>query len=818
MKQIPLVFLFFICVPQINAQIEAKIDSGLQWYFKHSPQEKIYVHTDKDQYIAGQHIWFSIYAIALGKPTEISKIIYLQLVGRNERILAQVKLPLDKGKSYGDLILPDSIPTDFYQLRCFTAWMLNFDEYSIFHKTVFIQNPTSRVSLQVKESIHLDSYHFNFFPEGGDIIDGNLTKVAFKAVDENGMPVNIRGEIIDEQKNHIAPLQTIHDGMGEFSFLPHATHKYNGIVQFNDGSTMTVQMPEIKAYGVTLRVVEQDNEDVNIAIFHHDKYPTQYQHLSLAIFQNSGRSAVYPLEIENGKNIFSIKKNLFSKGILRFTLFDSNGIPLAERLLFLHKQDDLKIVLKKDSLSFRPRSKNEFDVRVNTARLDEKDSSSFSIAVTDADVIGQDSLNDNIFSSILISSELNGYIHKPAYYFMDDSDSIKNALDLVMLTNGWRHFKWEDVLSQKQDSQKYAAEGEQDLLGEIIGFNKISKNKETLKLKILIQNEDSSKFVGYAAPDSNGKFILRDYPVRGRSTIFFEGVNNGKTKDIRVQFSENTLDSFRAAPYLHLLEDNDFNTNKNPDEINLALKQQKGMLKAVTIRGQLPTKIEQLISKYVSSDFREGRASSIDFINNFYSNNNRMFDFLQGRFPGLTIEGTEDHPVFDYEGQATLHDQPDSFGIPTAVPYFYVDEVQTSWEEVKNITFSDIALIQFLPPPVAIAPFNGGFRGVITIYLKKEDELLKASGITDKYHHYSFNGFSITREFYSPDYSIKKPADSSQDLRSTLYWNPHFMVGSNESKKFHFFNSDKAKRFLIVIEGIDKQGRMASFTKIVNDN
>jgi hypothetical protein len=818
LKQIPLVILLFICVPQINAQIETKIDSGLQWYYKHNPQEKIYVHTDKDQYIVGQHIWFSIYAIALGKPSEISKIIYLQLVGRNERILAQVKLPLDKGKSFGDLILPDSIPTDFYQLRCFTAWMLNFGEYSIFHKTVFIQNPASRVSLQGKESIHPDSYHFNFFPEGGDIIDGNLTKVAFKAVDGNGMPVNIRGEITDEQKNHIAPLQTIHDGMGEFSFLPHAEHKYNGFVQFNDGSTMIVQMPEIKAYGVTLRIAEQDNEDVNIAIFHHDEYPNQYQHLSLAVFQNSGRSAVYLLKVENGKNIFSIKKNLFSNGILRFTLFDSNGVPLAERVLFLQKQDDLKIELIKDSLSFRPRLKNEFDVQVNNPGLEKNDTSSLSIAVTDADIIGKDSLNNNIFSSILISSELNGYIYKPAYYFLDGSDSIKNALDLVMLTNGWRHFKWEDILSQKQDSQKYAAEGEQDLLGEIIGFNKIARNKEGLKLKILIQNEDSSKFVGYAVPDSNGKFILRDYSVRGKSTVFFEGVNKGKTKDIRVQFLENTLDSFKAAPYLHLLEDYNLNTNKNTDELNLSLQQQKGMLKAVTIRGQLPTKIEQLVSKYVSSYFREGRASTIDLVDNFYSNNNRMFDFLKGRFPGLTIEGTEDRPIFDYEGQATLHDQGDSMGIPTAVPYFYVNEVQTSWEEVKNIPFSDIALIQFLPPPVAIAPFNGGFRGVITIYLKKEDELMKFSGVTDRYNHYSFNGFSITREFYSPDYSIKKPADSSQDLRSTLYWNPHFMVGSNGSKKFLFFNSDKAKRFLIVIEGIDEQGRLASFTKIVDGN
>ncbi len=85
------------------------------------------------------------------------------------------------------------------------------------------------------------------------------------------------------------------------------------------------------------------------------------------------------------------------------------------------------------------------------------------------------------------------------------------------------------------------------------------------------------------------------------------------------------------------------------------LSQQKGMLKPVTVRGHVPTKTERVISKYVSNEFMEGRASSIDFINNFYPNNNRMFEFLMGRFPGLIITGTEDFPIFEYEGTATLH-------------------------------------------------------------------------------------------------------------------------------------------------------------------
>lgn len=818
MKRILLIFLLLIpATSQLIAQVEAKIDSGLVWYYKHYPQEKVYVQTDKNNYITGQHIWFSIYSVSFDRPSELSKIVYLQLVSQGDKVVAQEKLPMDKGKSNGDLILPDSLLSGVYQLRCFTAWMLNFDEFSIFHKTIYIQNPIHQENRLTNKTNHSNSYHFNFFPEGGDIIDGNLTKVAFKAVDDKGMPTNVQGEIIDEQKNHVAPLQSIHDGMGEFSFLPHIEHKYYGFVQYNDGSTMTVPIPEIKAHGVTLRVVEQNDEEYNITIFHNDEYSNQYQHLVLAASQNSGRSIVYPLEIEKGKNIFSVKKNLFSTGILRFTLFDSHGIPLAERVTFVEKHDELHIRILEDSFSFHPRSKNQFIIEVNNTSSEKKDTSNFSIAITDADIVKEESQKENIFTSLLISSELIGYIHHPAFYFMNNDDSLRNALDLVMLTNGWRHFKWVNASIVQQDSLHYAVEKEQDLMGEIVGFGKIRKNKEGLKLKILIQNEDSSRFIGYAEPDSNGRFILRDYPVRGRSTVYFEGINKEKRKDIHVSFWTNTLDYFRSAPFLHLSGDSLINCTINPYELNFILQQQKGMLKVVTVRGQLPTKIEQLTSKYVSNAFREGRATSIDFVNNFYPNNNRMFDFLKGRLPGVTISGTEDLPIFDYEGQATLHDNAvDSNGQLTAVPYFYVDEVQTSWEDVKNIPFSDIALLQFLPPPVAMAPFNGGFRGVITVYLKKGDDVAKFEGITENYNHYNFNGFSIKRVFYSPDYSIRKADDSSTDVRSTLYWDPHLIVAPNGSKQIHFFNSDKAKKILIEIEGMDEHGRMASFIKLVD--
>ncbi len=665
-KQLVYIFALILTFPpETNAQAAFKIDAGLQWFYKNYPQEKVYVHTDKDQYIAGQSLWFSIYAISYGTPSDISKIVYIQLISSNGNVAAQAKLQMEKGKAAGSLILPDSLRSDVYELRCFTAWMLNFDELFIFHKSIIIQNPAQRAKQVITKVTNVNHYHIDFLPEGGDLVDGILCNTAFKAIDMNGLPVEVTGEVVDEQKNQVATLETVHDGMGIFSFIPHIPHEYSGRVRFNNGQTIDMPLPSIKPFGVVLKVIEQNDSEVNIAIFHRDEYANQYQDLVLAVHESSGKFAVYPLQIEKGKNIFSINKKQFSNGILRLSLFSENEVPLAERVLFLDKKDRLNIGLSKDSLSFKSRSNNQFTIQIKNTD-GENDTTNFSVAVTDADIVPMDSLSDNIYSSILLSSELNGYIHDPSYYFQKTDDKVKRALDLVMLTNGWRHFKWEDALNEKTIDLKYTVEKEQDLEGEIEEYNMNLLNKENYKLKILIQNEDSSKFIGYAEPDSNGRFILSDYPVKGKSTVFYEwvkvGKGKGKIKDLKVKLFNNSQDSFRIAPYLPHTSESIVSIFKDTNEISYVLSQQKGMLKPVTVRGHVPTKTERVISKYVSNEFMEGRASSIDFINNFYPNNNRMFEFLMGRFPGLTITGTEDFPVFEYEGTATLHNSASDSG------------------------------------------------------------------------------------------------------------------------------------------------------------
>ena len=117
-----------------------------------------------------------------------------------------------------------------------------------------------------------------------------------------------------------------------------------------------------------------------------------------------------------------------------------------------------------------------------------------------------------------------------------------------------------------------------------------------------------------------------------------------------------------------------------------------------------------------------------------------------------------------------------------------------------------------------MAPLNGGYTGAISIYLKKDDERLPTTTISKNQNRFIFNGFSITREFYSPDYSIPNKTAPVSDFRSTLFWAPNLKIDSSGIAHFHFYNSDDAKRFRVIIEGMDAQGNVGRLQEIFTGN
>jgi hypothetical protein len=122
------------------------------------------------------------------------------------------------------------------------------------------------------------------------------------------------------------------------------------------------------------------------------------------------------------------------------------------------------------------------------------------------------------------------------------------------------------------------------------------------------------------------------------------------------------------------------------------------------------------------------------------------------------------------------------------------------------MSLQDIALIRYAPPPAWFAHGGGGFIGAILVYTKTYGDD-KGTNNRRAFNKYTFNGYSVTREFPLPDYSITRQKQVT-DHRTTLYWNHDLNTGKQGDFKIRFYNSDKAKKYRIVVQGMDADGRM----------
>jgi len=807
--------------------------SSLQTYYKKYPCEKLFAHLNQDVYSSGETIWYKIYAITYGKPSVLSGVVYVQLTDTAGNIITQNKLPLVEGKAHGNIDMDPKLKSGWYRFSAFTSWMMNFDHESYFNQRIYIHNAAASGSVTGEKEIIEKSYHIAFFPEGGDLVNGSIEAVAFKAFSDDGLPAWVDGVVKDKAGKTIATLATVHDGMGKFVIEPRGDNSFSASVRFPDGSTQVVNLPGIKAEGISLKA-GQDLNTVKLQIaFSNTKQGTR--NCLLAAVQNSGVVNTYPLQLANGFNEFNLPKAPFSTGILRLTLFSDQGIPISERLLFINKHDLKTSALTADTLSFSPHGLNSFSMAIHD-EANQPARGNFSVAVTDGNAFN-DVISQNIYSALLLSPELKGEIYNPGYYFKNESDSLAQQLDLVMLTNGWRHFSWQKILSNETYVVKRPVERSIYMAGKIVNYTN-QQNAGQTNIKLMIANQDSTKFIGYAAPDSTGSFIMKDFNHQGNSDVYVQSADKkGRYRGLKVRFF-NTLDDS-----LKTIKADGFSEQAFPDLAGYFISRAQAeakdrqfadniMLNTVDVKASKLTPTDKVIANHVSPKYTSDREFTLDLVT-YPSTNISIIDYIRGRFTNLLVLGDDASPQFIYRGINTLGPTTavNSAGRGSAsrsesavkaetgssgnqfLPYFYLNEALVPYDQIEGISLEEIALIRFIPPPAWFAPFNGGNEGALLIYTKtRSDDLSQMAGISSQYDHYIFNGYSITREFAQPDYAKLKQSGLMDD-RITLYWNDDLETDTTGVLKFKFNNTDIAKKYRVIIQGMDNDGKLVYVQK-----
>ena len=163
-----IIALLGVCNPGFGQiSTNSGIADQFESYQSKNFQEKLFVHMDKNIYLAGEILWFKMYAVDLtnNKPADLSKIAYLEILDQDNIPIVQTKISLNKGSGNGSVYLDVSIKPGNYKMRAYTNWMKNFDPEFYFEKDITIINSLRENDL-VNQNKPAPEYNISFFPLG----------------------------------------------------------------------------------------------------------------------------------------------------------------------------------------------------------------------------------------------------------------------------------------------------------------------------------------------------------------------------------------------------------------------------------------------------------------------------------------------------------------------------------------------------------------------------------------------------------------------------------------------------------------------------
>jgi hypothetical protein len=785
--------------------------------------EKVHLHIDRFVFGAGETVWFKAYIHSGESNGVTSSVLHAEFL-KGDSLISYQRLPVVLAVSNGQFVLPDSLFTGWYTVRAYTEAMLNQQPARFFQTDIYIHG--LKGGHKDKPAFFNDSIRVSFFPEGGSLIKGLESTVAFKVTDEWGNPLDFSGIVRAENGDSLALIHTYHNGMGEFKLRPFNGQRYY-VETSAAGNNTKYFLPVPLEEGAVLSLIYHPEGvyfDLAQAVNSRKKKAS-------VIVGNMFQKEVFRRKISDKDNNIQglLKTKQLNSGILSVTVFNDEGLPLAERLIFINNKEYKQAAhIIQDTIDFGVKAKNHIKIVLNDTVQ-----GSLSVSITNAELGFTSQRPASIISDLLLKSEIKGDILSPDWYFQEGNDSVSTGLDLLMLTQGWRNYNWmpEDKnpmgLKQFKDPSFITIRGRALLRGTKTPLS-------DSKLMVVLSAKGITNNILLTETDKQGHFIIDSLLFFGKARFYFaEQREKKKARYIDIVLSESVF------PDKHLPEESTRQVymdrqhqhyHKIPDSIINYLEEitraEGKMMQGVTVTAKKKTPVEKLEDEYTVGAFSTNAFVErvIDLVNtNEPIVQPNIFEYLKSRIPGLMIADPDlskyppdpSEPGFDPRNDPTklrlfYRQLPSvsSLGNPPMV--VYLNEIETDPDVIATIPAAEIALIKIYSSFVS-APGSGP-GGVMAIYTKKSKDISEPLGST-----ISYEGFSVIKEFYAPNYKADPSLIFKPDTRITIDWRPNIFVNNiNPVIPISFYNSDRTKRFRVVVEGMTTSGKLISIEQIIS--
>ena len=766
------------------------------------PQERIYIQFDKPAYSPGETVWYKAYLMSGTGISLISANFYIDFADADGNLLKHIAVPVVHASAKGDFQVPASYKAGSIHARAYTKWMLNFDSAFLYNKDILILQSRSAAT---KNAVNTNKPDVQFFPEGGDCIAGLNNKIAFKAIYPSGKPCNLKGIVVNEKNKQVADLKCIHDGMGYFNIEPLPGETFTAKWKDEKGASYETPLPAVKKDGVSLEVkIAGDKRGFLIKRSENASSNFNQVHIVATMQQQLVYMASVKLDVSPVMG-GSIPVADLPSGILQVTLFDSNWIAIAERITFINNDD----YYFEPEVGFAALATTKRGKNILVINVPDSIESNLSVSVTDAG-IGVDS-SDDIISHLLFTGDLKGNVYHPSWYFSNKSDSLAQHLDLVMLTNGWRRIKWEDIVQGKLPVIKYPNDTAYfTLSGKVFGASPQDLQSGAMVLLILDRGNDTTRKSVQTFLKKDGSFSEPNIILRDTTKVYYRIAGSQNLADrSEVSFNNSMLAGSRKIFFdkngaLYFLDSATENRNRYfaEEQARIAKLLEGNVLAGVTVKAKTKSRLEVLDETYATGLFSGGNSTQFDILNDPGGRTAlNVLTYLQGKVAGLQI---------------TASNTPGSNASITwrgGTPSLFLDEMPIDISQLTNMNMTDVAYVKVFQPPF-FGAFGGGSSGAIAVYTQKGGSSSKQPGKALPYKQ--LIGYTAQKEFYSPNYGSFNQRNDEADLRSTLYWNPMILTSvQNHIIKLPFYNNDITHSFRVIVEGVSKDGQLTRIEKLI---
>ena len=845
-KRILYICLFLInCVMAWPQTIDSLVSHALR-FNEVLPQENVYLHFDNTGYFMGETIWYKAYVVSSdsNKYTSKSGVLYVELLDPMGHIASTSKLEIKNGQAEGSFDLSELYVSGFYEIRAYTRYMLNWGDNTIFSRIfpVFKQpkeagdysqhvierfdsnniipnNRVAQISSETATTHRIGrKISAQLYPEGGNLVIGLKSRVAFDITSSDGTHAEAEGVIVHEN-NVIDTFYTDSHGRGVFEYTPIDSEAYV-LLKDKANNTTKIPLPKANPDGCVMTINTVDNDTlVNVGIQ----------------FSSACQGKLYGLILSNNGKIFHtdsiytdsaavslyFSKKTMPAGVNEITLFDTSGKILSDRLFYIWSNDSHRQIRASIANQYLMPYSN---ITINFSTPEPN--MIFSLAVRDADSQVNGSYG-NAATWLLLGSQLKGFIENPEYYLECDDKSHRHAADLLTMIQGWRKFDFEMMNGVNPIHIKQPAEKQMLLMGRLYK-NKKKDDIAFADLHITLYSKTDDVLVGVTETNEKGYYCFALPQCYGPWDLVMRTRKNDKFTNFKIGINRNfsPLPRYVSSierqtipidtPKIVLEERNDdswkmrFANSITLPEIIIKTRHKFGFNgwdneqyiakhadmhfdcrnevdRIIDLGEDMPTLLEWLKKKvpYINgNDNLSGLPNVRGLSNKMHSDgpayrNMPIMWYVDGRL----IAGTNMPARMIPDNEVSL--DPDFF------LQYDLGEFPVFLDEVKTVYIYDKSPISSFELQKSVS---------ISIYTYYDKNRSKNKG--QRRTHY--DGFNIPTTFSPPDYSVMPP---EPDFRRTLYWNPNVTTDENGIAKISFDNNTTCKQLYISAEAITPDGK-----------